>query len=254
MNRPMLRPMALAVVVTVLVAGCGGDDDGGGGDGAGAADPLAALATAAEKTSASESYRAEFSMQSDLEGQQVTFIGVGTFSADSSRGRLEGRMDAGRGLMGFEAIALDGVMYIKGDEIPVPSGKEWIKLKDPPTSTLSPSEFAAFLRDSEGVKNVGTEDIRGERATHFRGPLDLEKLAEKSGPDIVERLRRSPEAKDLEFMIDMWVAQDGLPSRITANVSMPGRVRGSMEATSDILEYDVEVDVKKPPADTVASP
>jgi hypothetical protein len=203
-------------------------------------------------TADSESFRSEFGMQSDLEGQRLTFVGEGTFTADSTRGRLEGRMDTGQGWVGFEAIALDGVMYLKGDDIPVPAGKEWIELRDPPTSTLSPSEFAAFLRDSEGVENVGTERIRGQRTTHFRGPLDLEKLAEESGPDIVERLRRSPAAKDMEFMIDIWVAPDGLPSRIAADISMPGQLSGSMEVTSDILEYDVEVDAERPPARTVA--
>jgi hypothetical protein len=243
----MIRSLALAIGAAVLLAGCGGDDSGA------AANPLAALATAVEKSADSESFRAKFSLRSDLEGEELGLMAVGTFTADSSRGRFEGRMDVGHGWMDFKAIALDRVMYMKSRQFPLPAGKEWFGLRDQSMTSLSPSQFAAALRDSDGVRNVGTQEIRGERATHFRGRLDLEKLAEESNLEIVERLRRSPGAKDIEFAVDMWVAQDGLPSRISADISMPG-VAGSLEATTDILEYDVEVDVEKPPSDTVASP
>jgi hypothetical protein len=246
----MIRFLAPTIVALLLLAGCGGDDDGGGGGGG---DPLAALATAVEKTADSESFRARFTMESDLEGEQLTFEGEGTFSADSTRGRLRGTMNLGQGDLAFEAIAVDGTMYLKGDQIPVPAGKEWLELPDPPTSTLSPSEFAKFLRDSEGVKNVGTEQIRGEQATHFRGPLDLQKLAEESGSEIGERLRNTPWAESVDFIIDIWVAPDGLPSRIAADISMPDQTQGSLKVTSDVLEYDVEVDAEKPPASSVAT-
>ena len=243
----MFRFLALVVGAAVLLGGCGADDGGG------APDPLAALATAVVKTADSESFRAKMSVQSDLEGEELGLMAVGTFTADSSRGRFEGRMDVGQGWMDFEAIALDSVMYMKSGQFPLPGGKEWIGVSDQPMTSLSPSEFAAALRDSEGVRNVGTEEIRGERATHFRGRLDPGKVAEESNLEIAERLRRLPGAKDIEFAVDMWVAQDGLPSRISVDISMPG-VAGSLEATTDLLEYDVEVDVERPASDTVASP
>jgi hypothetical protein len=240
----MLRFVALAFAAAVLLAACGGGDSGG------TASPLAALVTAVEKTGNSESYRADVSLKSDLGGDELRLIVSGTFTADSARGRLEGRINEGEGRLGFRGIVIDDLIYLHPKRGQLPGGKEWISVRDPGASPLSPSEFTEFLLDSKGVRNFGTEQIRGERTTHFRGPIDVEKLAEESGPAIVERLRRFPQAKDMKFVVDVWVAQDGLPSRLSGDISVPG-LTGSLKIESDIFEYDVEVDVEKPPPDTV---
>jgi hypothetical protein len=70
--------------------------------------------------------------------------------------------------------------------------------------------------------------------------------------EIVERLRRTPVADDLQMMVDVWIADDGLPSRIGFDVSAPDRASGSMRITADTLEDGVEVDAREPPADSVA--
>jgi hypothetical protein len=243
----MVRVLVAGVVATLVLAGCGGEESAGG------AGALAVLDAAANKVADTESFRADYVMHSDIEGEEMSFEGEGTFTADSTRGRMQGTMTApGQGEMTFEGIVADGVMYLKGDQIPTPQGKEWLKTPDPPASTLSPSEFARFLRESESVKNVGTEEIRGEQTTHFRGPLDIRELAEESGDEIIQRLSRSPAVDDLRFMIDIWVGPDDLPWRMIANVSMPAQASGSLTITADILEYDVDVNADEPPADKVA--
>jgi hypothetical protein len=184
----------------------------------------------------------------------MSMDGEGTFSADSTRGRMKGSMEIETQAMEFEGIAVDGVLYMRSDTFQLPRGKQWVKTEDPPTSTLSPSEFVRFLRESGSVENVGTEQIRGQETTHFRGPLDLERLAgEESGGELLERLRANPAADDIEMLVDVWVAPDGLPARLTLDISMPGQASGSMQVSADILEYDVEVDAEPPPADTVAT-
>jgi len=141
----------------------------------------------------------------DLEGSEMSMEGEGVFSADSTRGVMTATMELDGEQIKFEGIALDGVMYLKSDQIPLPEGKEWFKTPDPPTSTLSPSEFVSFLRDSEGVENAGTEEIRGEETTHFRGPLDFEKLAEESGSELIKRLRANPQVEQMDITVDLWV-------------------------------------------------
>ena len=44
-------------------------------------------------------------------------------------------------------------------------------------SSMSPSKFVEFLRDSGDVENEGTEEIRGQQTTHVSGPLDIRKIA-----------------------------------------------------------------------------
>lgn len=238
----MTRFAAPLAGLALLVAGCGGDEGG-----------LALLDTAAQKTGEAESYRQEITMNSDLEGQVITMDAEGVFSADQKTGEMSATMKQGGEELEFDAIMVDGLMYLKGDDFGLPPGKEWLKTPDPPTSTMAPSEFVEFLRGSEGIEEVGTEEIRGKQTTHFRGPIDLEKLAEESGPDIVQELRKSPEAKDMKFIADVWVDEEGLPARLNMEISHPD-ASGSLKMSSELLEYDVPLDVEAPPAEDVADP
>jgi hypothetical protein len=242
MNRFLL---AVPVALALIAGGCGEEeavDD----------NPLAALDAAARKTTAAESFKQRFTMESDIEGAVMSADGEGTFSSDSTRGVMAATMEIEGEELTFEGITVDGVMYLKSDDIPLPDGKTWLKTEDPPTSTLSPSEFVIFLRDSEGVENVGTEEIRGEETTHFRGPLDLGRLARESGQAVIKRLAASPEAEQLRLTVDVWVASTGLPSRLVLEITAPGRAEGSLKITADMLDYNVEVDASPPPAREVA--
>lgn len=244
----MKRTSLLVGILAMMFVGCGGSD-GSGGSGA-----LALLDTAVTKLGDSESFRQAFTMESDLGNERFSMKGEGTSSADSTRARMTADMTLKGRQIAFEGIVLDDVMYLKSDDFPMPAGKTWLKMANPPTSTMQPSEFARFLRESDGVENVGSEEIRGKQTTHFRGPLDLERLAQESGSALVQRLRSTPGAEDLEIMFDMWIAEDGLPARMVGDFSMPDRTSGSMRFRTDILEYDVDVDAEAPPAAEVAQP
>jgi len=237
----------LLALVCILAVGCGSDEGGGGED------PLAALDAAAKKTKSAESNRQQFTLEAEGGGERLSMTGEATMSADSTRGRMTFKAEGSSAIKGsFEALTVDGVIYMKGDGIPLPPGKEWLKAQDPPTSTMSPSEFVGFLRDSGDVENEGTEEIRGRQTTHFSGPLDIRKVAEASGSQIVERLNRTPDAEKMDTQIDIWVGEDGLPARMMLEVEPPDGQEGQMTMTTDVLEYNVDVDVKPPPASKVA--
>lgn len=243
----MHRLMLALIGALALVAGGCGSDDGGGGE----EDPLAALDAAAKKTKAAESNRQEFTMEAKASDGEFSASGEATLSADSKRGHMTFQGDgdlAGR----FEAILIDGVMYMKSDQLPLPEGKEWLAAQDPPTSTMSPSEFVEFLRDSGDVDKEGAEEIRGQQTTHFSGPLDIRKIAEAGGSELVQRLNQRPHVEEMETKIDIWVGENGLPARMEFEVKPPGGQDGSLKMTSDIVEYNVEVDVEPPPPSKVA--
>jgi hypothetical protein len=233
----------LPILVCVLIAaGCG----------SGEGEPLVTLDAAAKKTQASESNRQEFSMVSDIEGNELSMTGEGTFSADATRGRMTFEMDADENQGSFEAIADGRYTYLKSDQLPLPAGKEWLKTTDAPSSTLSPREFVDFLRGSGEVDNEGTEEIRGEQTTHYRGSVNLRELAEASRSELLRRLNQAPDVDALDTTIDIWVREDGLPSRLALEVRPPqDEASGSVKVTTDILEYDVEVDAEPPPASKV---
>ena len=250
MTGPMTRLALLVVCTLALIAGgCGGGDDGGGGED----DPLAALDTAARKTKAAESNRQQFKMEAEGGGENVSMTGEATMTADGARGRMSFEGDLGDVDGSFEAIKVGDVLYMKGESLPVPAGKKWIKAIDPPTSTMSPSEFVQFLHDSGKVENEGTEEIRGQQTTHFSGPLDIREVAEAEGSDLVRRLNQQPDVENMEITVDVWVGENGLPARIVAEIT-PKQGEGRLTMTSDILEYNVEVDAEAPPPSTVANP
>jgi hypothetical protein len=240
--------LALPVRVAALVAaGCGESEEAAVED-----NPLAALDAAAKRTDDVESLRQTISMESDLDGEKLTMEGEGSFTADAEDGVMTASMVADGDAIDFELVSVDGTIYMKSDDLPLPEGKEWFKTPDAPTSTMQPAEFVQFLRESEGVENVGTEEIRGELTTHFRGPLDLMKLAEASDNDVLEQLKQTPEAKDFDIFVDVWVMENDLPARIAMNISAPKQTTGEMTMSTDILEYDVPVDAEAPPKDKVA--
>jgi len=211
---------------------------------------MALLDTAAQKTGEAESFKQEITMDSDLGAETMKMDGEGVFTADQQSGEMTATMEQGGETLEFEAVMVDGVMYLKGDDFGLPEGKEWLKTEQPPTSSMEPAEFVDFLHQSGDVEEVGTEEIRGEETTHFRGPLDIEKLAAESGPAIVQQLKQSPEAKQLNMTIDVWVDGEGMPARLALAITADG-VEGSMKMSSELLEYDVPVDVEAPPADEV---
>lgn len=235
----MTKLAAPLAFLAFLLAGCGGDEGG-----------LALLDTASQKTGDAESFRQEVTMDSDLDGQTITMDGEGTFTSDQKRGEMSATMEQDGQTIEFDAVMIDGVMYLKGDDFGLPEGKEWLKTPNPPTSSMAPSEFVDFLKDSGEVEEVGTEEIRGEETTHFRGPVDLQALAEESGPAVLQQLRNSPEADRMNMIIDIWVDEEGLPARMALDITADG-VEGSMKMTSELLEYDVPVEVSPPPADKV---
>jgi hypothetical protein len=143
-------------------------------------------------------------------------------------------------------------MYMRSPDMPLPRGKEWVKAPDMPVSSLDPAEMVEHLREAQGVENVGTEEIRGKPTTHFHGLVDLEKLVGASyGNDVLEQFKRIPNVHEYNMTIDVWVLEDGLPSRVAMKITAPEHVSGDMSITSDFLEYDVPVDVEAPPAGKV---
>jgi hypothetical protein len=246
MNRSLL---ALAAVVALVAAGCGEAEQEAAVDD----NPLAALNTAATKTAEVDSMRQTLTMDAAFGGEELSMEGEGSFTADSQDGTMTATIVEGGEEIEFEAISVDGTLYIKGDAFPLPAGKEWLKAPDAPTSTMEPAAFVRFLQESEGVENVGTEEIRGEQTTHFRGPLDLERLAQASDSPVLDRLKSSPDAKDFDIVVDVWVMDDDLPARIAMKLTTTGDNAGEMTMATDILEYDVPIDVEAPPAGKVAN-
>jgi hypothetical protein len=243
--------IAAVVVGLALVGGLalvrGGDETG------------VALADAAERIEG-ESMLMRFTMGMSDKSGDYSVRGEGPWTADSSRGIAEMTItfgdeppidmtlrNVGRDYW-FRSKQLNGIL---------PPGKRWVHSYDRagPATTLTPSQFASFLADADDVEEIGAARVLDQAATHYRGVLDLEELADEIGGETGKQLEAALEREDIPegskpgMPIEAWLAEDdGLPVRMRI---WSGDAKASMDMTIDILEYGVSVEVEPPPENTV---
>jgi LppX_LprAFG lipoprotein len=241
--------LACAVVVLLLV-GCGGDDEpaaDSGGDG------RALLERSVKEMGERETFRQRMTMKGDVEGQSVTMRAVGSYTTDTAEGSMTATIQQASGDIEFDAVTVGGMSYLRGENIGIPVGKEWIKTERAPANLVAPDQWIDYLLTSKTeIEEAGEEEIRGEPTTHVRGPLDMGQVGKMTGQSILEEFASSPEADKMTFMVDVWVDPAGLPARIQLDLSAEGETDG-VTVTSEMLEYDVPVNVKAPPEESVAN-
>ena len=160
--------VAIAVVVLAQGSGSGGD-------------ALNAIAKAAEVTQREPGGRATLKVKTTSSSSPEGIAMSGTMEFEDN-GRTEGTMVA-RGLstgkeVEVESIADGTTSYTTSDEIDsLPGGKKWVKLDLSGAAKLQggatpadegPQEGLKVLEQAQEVEEVGTEDIDGVPATHYR--------------------------------------------------------------------------------------
>jgi hypothetical protein len=247
----MARSAAALAVLGALLVGCGGDEGGGG--------PSTAtlVARAVKATQQAESYRMRFDMRSDIAGAEFAMDGVMTSSADQSRNYIKGNFSfQGNPPQPAEMISAGDVNYLRMEQIEsqLPAGKKWLKVTDETPSTMTPSEFVAFLRESEEIQDVGQEEVGGRPTRHLRGPVDMQRLAESTSSQAAQQFSQIPEASKMQALVDVWIAGDDTLAKMALDISHPDAA-GSINVVGDDVEYDVSLDgVEAPPDSEVADP
>jgi hypothetical protein len=237
---------AAAVLLVALALVRGGDSAG------------VALADAAERIEG-ESMRMTFIMGASEAGEEYSARGEGSWTADSSRGSAEMTITvANERPVRMTMLNIGRDYWFRAKEFAsiLPAGKRWVHSFDRagPTTTLTPSQFTAFLADADEVEEVGEARVLDQPTTHYQGVLDLEDLADEIGGDTQEALEaaiekeNAPEGAKVVLPIEAWISEDGLPVRL--RISAHG-TKSSIDLTADILEYGVPVEVEPPPPSTV---
>jgi hypothetical protein len=102
-----------------------------------------------------------------------------------------------------------------------------------------PDRLLNTLRDSStNVDKLGTDEIRGVTATHYRAHLDKAKIGAGSGIKT-----------DEPGTVDVWIDEQGLPRRIR----VPDNGAGETAQVVDLFDFGVPVDVKAPADDEIVS-
>jgi len=268
----MKRAGLASLLVAVTVAGCGGGSSQPASTdqvdiSTSAAPQAQAVLAAGQRTAAETSARVSFkaTFTGDTNG---TLTGEGVFA--QRQGHLT--MDLG-GLTGVGTgqaeIVFDKLVYYMklppGSGASLPPGKEWFKLdfaklgkqQGLDLSQLmqlnqsDPSQALDFLQGaSDDFEEVGQEEVRGEQTTHYKGTVDLEKVAEEAPADVQEQYRKLSELTgDKKVPMDVWIGDDGLVRKIAFTQAVPNG--GSVKMEEELYDFGTDVNVEEPPANQV---
>lgn len=260
-----MRRWGTGVAALLLVGGlaCGEPSSGGNGGGG----DLSALQAAAEAVDSATSSRMDMAMRMGFGGVEISVDMDGVFDFERQVGDATMSFEAPMEVPGTEGpsrmILDEQYAYVKGPAVVLygGTGDGWVRmdLGGMPGMASSPNQdprqYVEFLRAaSDGVEEVGQEDVRGTPTTHYRAELSLEDVIEATDDENTQRYAEALQemGSEIEAMpVDAWIADDGLPRRIEVSVTMsevPGVPGGemTMEISLDLFDFGVPVDVRPP--------
>jgi hypothetical protein len=248
-SRPS-RLLGGLVATVALLAACGGQDTSPD-----RLSPEAAVRAAAATSSEAGSSRFELAVTTELSGQSISFSGSGVLDAATGKSASTFELPGGGGTL--EQRIVDGQMYLT---VPTQPGFFQIALADLVGTQLeSAADPAGALDALEGlsgaVEEVGSEQVRGEPTTHYRGTLDPAVALEKMGGALLDAA--GPALADVEALpFEVWIDDDGRLRRFTVTAELPaspqtGGVPVTSTTTLELYDFGADVQVEAPPADEV---
>jgi hypothetical protein len=226
-----MRRALLLVVLVPLAVGCGAKESATGLDGS------------ADAMKDAGSSRVEMKMTMD--GAEFLYSATGTIDYARDRGELLISSSALPG-GGMQGRFIGKKLFIGWDL----AGKvRWQEQSDyeasgterfiPGPGGASPNNLLSLLvKASKKVEILGTVDIRGVKAKHYRVHLDPKELPDNVTYGAGDRI------------VDAWIDEKGLVRRL--RVPEVGRV--SQGATIvDFFDFGVNVEVEAPPAEDIIS-
>lgn len=266
----------------VGLTACGSEKSDEGGKKSGdtaqeqASSPLAALKKASQRTDQQHSAKVE-----------------GTTKMGASNSTMNGEMDWADGMRANMTITQNGgaaassplagkpmparytpdAMFMNlGDQFAAQAGggKHWVKydydvlaqkagpsgafLKDQMQNT-DPARSVQLLIATGKVKSVGSEDVKGTKATHYTGTVKVSELAKMQSKDLSESdltaLQKQLEQSGMETeTIDLWIDGDDL---LVKKREQADSNNGGYDSTVYYSDYGTEVTVDEPASsDTVS--
>ncbi|MET7763118.1 hypothetical protein [Streptomyces sp. NPDC005336] len=261
------------VVLMVGLTACGseksGDDKAGDKAGQSLGSPLAALKLASERTDAQHSAKVEGTTQM---GQSNSEMSGAMDWADGIRANMtitqKGGAVASSPVEGMPLQARytpDAMFMNMGDAFAAQAGggKHWIKydydalakqagpsgafLKDQMQNN-NPSRSVQLLLATGKVKSVGSEDVKGVKATHYTGTVKVSEIAKMQSKDLsqsdLDALQKQLETSGMDTeTIDLWI--DGKNLLVKKREQAQSN-NGAYDSTVFYSDYGTTVSVQEP--------
>ncbi|ADI09282.1 putative lipoprotein [Streptomyces bingchenggensis BCW-1] len=270
--------MLSGVVLVVGLTACGSDkadssnksNEGSDKAAESVGGPLAALKLASQQTDQQHSAKVEGTTKM---GTQNSAMSGAMDWADGMRanmtitqtgGSVQNSPLAGKPM---EARYTPDAMFMNlGPEFAAQAGgKHWMKydydtlakqagasgefLKDQMQNT-DPARSVQLLIATGQVKSVGSESVKGVKATHYTGTVKVSELAKMQSKDLtqsdLEALQKQLETSGMETeTIDLWIDGDNL---LVKKREQAESNNGTYDSTVFYSDYGTKVTVEEPPA------
>lgn len=246
----------VAMSAVALVAGCGGGATGGtaGPRAAAPTDPLAAALAATDTTEAAGSSNVSFTASFRMSGgpagsSSFGMSGDGKYDFARQIGEFAPPRISGD-TMGFTAgrsIVARNVVY---EEVPGQAGRwtrtDYSSLVNTPIGQMDPGAQLELLRGvaAGGVRDAGTDTVRGESTRHFAITIDPKKLAANRAVVVPGGLVEQAMKMVSPFPADVWIDGDGRVRKMAVKIDVAG---GDIDLKSlgiDGLDPAMEASIK----------
>ena len=251
-SRPTLT--AVAALTALLAAGCGG------GKAAVNADPVAAVRAAGDKVVGAGTSKFVLTSETASGAQKVTFTGDGAFDYGAKTGTLNLKLDSGGQGGSIQERITGGNLYLALPKMPDTFYK--LSLADVGGTSLGSStdpsaSFATLKGVSNGVQKVGTEQVRGEQTTHYKGTIDVQKAVDAStglSRAVLKKGLATSGLKTLPF--DAYIDKAGRLRKYVQVVQLPGSARTAGKpiastTTLELFDFGTKVVVQVPAANQI---
>jgi hypothetical protein len=191
-----------------------------------------------------------FETTSGSAGQTQTMTGQARFGGDGVEMQA-----SSTGAQAMEMILLGKAMYMKSPDLG--TGDKWLKidLSDPDSlfgmigKATDPEVMFKAMEAPKKLELIGSEDVDGVEANHYRITLDPTQYLEamEFPPAMAEML---PD----ELVTEMWVDADDLPRKFTQTMQIPAVGGGKPTTTTTegtYSDFGTEVEIEEPPASQV---
>lgn len=191
-----------------------------------------------------------FETTSGAAGQTQTMTGQARFGDDGVEMQA-----SSTGAQAMEMILLDHTMYMRSPDLG--TGDKWLKidLSDPDSlfgmigKATDPEVMFKAMEAPKELELIGTEDVDGVEANHYRITLDPTRYLEA-----MEFPSAMADMLPDELVTEMWVDADNLPRKFTQTMQLPAAGGGKPTTTTTegtYSDFGTDVEIEAPPASQV---
>jgi hypothetical protein len=248
---------AMVAAIGLLLLMPGGSENG--------STALSPIAQAAEKTASVSGGRFTGTGSGSAAGMTMSlnFNGVFDGTADRSQVDMSAQVSGPQSMTMSLTGIQDGLVYYMSSPLfsgQIPNGAHWMKI-DYGALGLSADQGAMagsvdgsqVLDQLAGVSGetqvVGTETVRGVKATHYTGTLDMssqiDQLRDQGQDELADQLEAGTATA-----VDVWIDRKGLVRRTDINMglSIPGQPALQLAMSVEFYDFGIEPDIVVPAA------